>query len=123
MQQPAGTTFWSEVSWVSRNWIQEDGGSVPFSVETDFGSFLSLLDVWRVAVAFCYEIPTIGDQLLFDLLIQNTEMDKSPLFPLKGGPRTQSHVILSMVSGQSGTRILLWNQHVHILNPKPLPCC
>lgn len=74
-------------------------------------------------MAFCYEMPTISDQLLFDLLTQNTEMDKSPLFPLKGGPRIQSHVILSMVSGQSGTRILLWNQHGHILNPKPLPCC
>lgn len=56
--------------------MQEDSGSVPFSVETDFRSFLSLLDVWRVAVAFCHEMPAIGDHLLFDLLIQNTEMDK-----------------------------------------------
>lgn len=79
--------------------MQEDSGSVPFSVETDFRSFLSLLDVWRVAVTFCCEMPTIGDQLLFDL-IQNIEMDKSPLFPLKGGPWTQSHVILCMFSGQ-----------------------
>lgn len=79
MQQPAVTMFGSEVSWVSRNRIQEDSRSVPFSVETDFHSFLSLLDVWRVAVAFCYEMPTIGDPLLFDLLIQDTEMDKNVL--------------------------------------------
>lgn len=80
--------------------MQEYSGSVPFSVETDFRSFLSVLDVWRVAVAFCYEMLTIGDRLLFGLLIQNTEMDKSPLFPLKGGSWTQSHVILCMFSGQ-----------------------
>lgn len=51
-------------------------------------------------MAFCYEMPTIGDQLLFDLLIQNTEMDKSPLFPLKGGSWSQSHVIVCMFPGQ-----------------------
>lgn len=59
--------------------MQEESESVPFFVETDFCSFLSLLDVWRVAVPFCYETPTIGDPLPFDLLIQNTEMDKKVL--------------------------------------------